>query len=325
MSSDSEVKRSTSLEDRLYKASLDLIEDFERKEVLQLVSARLDGLTDRYYGMQHQAAFIDYLVAQVKRQQPTSVIRLGDGEGNVLFAGDTTLRDGFLAKHAFQMIWILMFGRHPLSETDKTLFTTEFSESIRAADLIGMPVADQVRQKIATMTGPGKDVRGLVGVLGDWYWLAENQHIFDAPERRFGIWHYHIRLGDHLQAILSASGKVSAVTCYSDFLDLMSRRYDFRPGMVITIPPQAVNINDTPADVHYPDRYREIVDELDQDLTGHTFLVGAGLLGKMYCARIKKSGGIAIDIGSLIDVLIGHSVRPWHSPEIIERFSIKTD
>lgn len=63
------------------------------------------------------------------------------------------------------MIWILMFGRYPLSETDKTLFISELSESIQDADLIGIAHADQVREKIATMTGLEKDVRGLVGAL----------------------------------------------------------------------------------------------------------------------------------------------------------------
>lgn len=38
---------------------------------------------------------------------------------------------------------------------------------------------------------------------------------------------------------------------------------------------------------------------------GQVWLVGAGILGKVYCAAIKRSGGVAIDIGSVMDVWAG--------------------
>ncbi|SFL45110.1 hypothetical protein [Methylorubrum salsuginis] len=37
------------------------------------------------------------------------------------------------------------------------------------------------------------------------------------------------------------------------------------------------------------------------DLRGQLFLVGAGLIGKYYCALIKQQGGVALDIGSVFD------------------------
>ena len=310
--------------DSLEKAALAFIREFEELHCLNSVGFKLSDVGNRYYALNRQAQFIEDLVESVRQQKPLSVIRLGDGEGNVLLASEAGASHNELAEYGLSKIWAVMFGRRTLSVSDKQAFLTDFVESVQAADVIGLPTAKQVEHKITTITSDGnKDYRGLAGILGDWYWFAKNEAIFDDPVRRYGIWHYHIRLGDRLQEVLSASRHVSAITCYPDFLEIMRHRYGFEPGIVLTIPPQAVNIKGTPDEVHYPDRYQQICHALNQDLSGHTFLVGAGLLGKMYCAKIKQSGGIAIDIGSLIDVLIGHSVRPWHSAEALERFSIR--
>jgi hypothetical protein len=39
------------------------------------------------------------------------------------------------------------------------------------------------------------------------------------------------------------------------------------------------------------------------------YLVAGGLLGKLYCDRIKRSGGVAVDIGALIDGWMGTDTR----------------
>ncbi|MDY6885713.1 MAG: hypothetical protein SWL02_18320 [Pseudomonadota bacterium] len=44
---------------------------------------------------------------------------------------------------------------------------------------------------------------------------------------------------------------------------------------------------------------------------GHVYLVGAGILGKVYCHQIKKSGGIALDVGSVPDVWVGKPSREY--------------
>ena len=38
-------------------------------------------------------------------------------------------------------------------------------------------------------------------------------------------------------------------------------------------------------------------------------LVAAGVLGKVYCARIRAAGGIALDVGSAADHWCGHATR----------------
>lgn len=55
---------------------------------------------------------------------------------------------------------------------------------------------------------------------------------------------------------------------------------------------------------HYPDSFIEIMRSICVP-KGGVFLVGAGILGKIYCEVIRQKGGIAIDIGSIFDSWLG--------------------
>ncbi|MGC9419496.1 MAG: hypothetical protein ACP5EN_11065, partial [Rhodovulum sp.] len=51
-------------------------------------------------------------------------------------------------------------------------------------------------------------------------------------------------------------------------------------------------------------------DRLDGIRPGDVWLVGAGIWGKLCCDRIRRQGGIAIDIGSVFDLWVGRMSRP---------------
>ena len=53
------------------------------------------------------------------------------------------------------------------------------------------------------------------------------------------------------------------------------------------------------------------------------FLVGAGVLGKIYCQWVKEQGGIAIDLGAMFDAWSGGKSRltnPIHSIELYSKY-----
>jgi hypothetical protein len=49
--------------------------------------------------------------------------------------------------------------------------------------------------------------------------------------------------------------------------------------------------------------------EISVPFPGACYLIGAGLLGKIYADRIRQLGGIAIDIGALVDGWVGINSR----------------
>jgi|GEM_PF-2095717 len=61
---------------------------------------------------------------------------------------------------------------------------------------------------------------------------------------------------------------------------------------------------------YYPKQYNEIIEFINNtDCKGKLCLVGAGLLGKYYCWKFKEAGGIAIDIGNVMDKFAGLITR----------------
>jgi hypothetical protein len=61
---------------------------------------------------------------------------------------------------------------------------------------------------------------------------------------------------------------------------------------------------------HYPDQFARAHERLNRPLNGKTFLIGAGLVGKKYLQIIKDNGGIAFDVGALLDAWDGRCTRP---------------
>jgi hypothetical protein len=59
----------------------------------------------------------------------------------------------------------------------------------------------------------------------------------------------------------------------------------------------------------WPTFYQELTSRIVVRQKGELFLVGAGLFGKYLCIHIKRHGGIAVDIGSQLDKLVGLSTR----------------
>ena len=81
----------------------------------------------------------------------------------------------------------------------------------------------------------------------------------------------------------------------------------------ILIPPAASDLAHTGYSMgrsHLHHAYGEVMSELRMVPRNHPMLVSAGFLGKLYCLEIKRLGGIAIDVGSLTDLWLGHMTRP---------------
>jgi hypothetical protein len=54
---------------------------------------------------------------------------------------------------------------------------------------------------------------------------------------------------------------------------------------------------------HYPVIFNLTIDWISSCIEpGDLVYIGAGILGKIYCNEVKKIGGIAIDIGSVLDI-----------------------
>jgi len=61
---------------------------------------------------------------------------------------------------------------------------------------------------------------------------------------------------------------------------------------------------------HYPLYYQNVMDIISKKAIKYDlFLIGAGLLGKIYCGYVKECGGRSFDAGRLFDVWKGKNIR----------------
>jgi hypothetical protein len=57
--------------------------------------------------------------------------------------------------------------------------------------------------------------------------------------------------------------------------------------------------------------HRRLKTELANARPGVLYLVGAGVPGKICCELIKRAGGVALDIGTVVDIWMKAPIRPF--------------
>ncbi|MGE0804215.1 MAG: hypothetical protein AB7L76_01575 [Burkholderiaceae bacterium] len=190
--------------------------------------------------------------------------------------------------------YTMQFGRE-LDEDDTLRISAGMNQAIRCADVIGVP----------PFTGFGTSKLGILETssfvhLRDFS-LLHTKTLADVslPQTLF----VKQEFGDFLRRQQS----LAVVGC-RDVTAILQRSLNV-----------AVNWHPVPAEFKFanqqsPPHYPQVFDALTAELNervqpGQLYLVGAGLLGKLYCETIRRRGGVALDVGSFMDSLMGFKTR----------------
>ncbi|NDY91940.1 hypothetical protein [Ideonella livida] len=269
----------------------------------------------------------EILIKKVSAAEPFSLIRLGDGEGNVLFWSKRQHDYPALASLGMERILGLMFGRLAPKINSWDEFAAPIVAAAREATFVGIPNKKQFTTAVDLLSKASTekvDVRGMTGVAGVWDAVsAFGQEWIDDENRHFVNRYAHKFLAQWIDSVVKQCQRLNVITCYPDLLARMANSWGVKEGRSHLIPNQALNVGWKLTEIHYPDRYFSISEELEStDLRGELYLVGAGLLGKAYCRTIEKQGGMAIDVGSLMDVWQGIGVRKYQTEEFVEKYRL---
>ena len=245
----------------------------------------------------------------VREARGFSIIRLGDGEARFMAYCDSQSTNGTSPQDRpaiVDAVWTSWFGSPGIESYDPAVIkdlSLRVDDAIETADVIGLPSESRLsRDKLHF---------GYLAYLADRMFRREhqeNQHITDA-DINFDL----LRAFPNYGPILRRQTFLGVVGCHEGLARKLGSLHAIPDTRSYSVPGEKGRAQ-LPAEVrrgeHFPARFHKLLDELDVPFPGAVFLVGAGLLGKVYCARIKALGGIAIDIGSVADAWAGCYTGP---------------
>jgi Tfp pilus assembly protein PilF len=230
----------------------------------------------------------DFLAKRIAGREPTSLLRMADGEGRVLAGKDPTI-DGATFSSTRQ---------EPLAPEELAEFQAAFHQSIEEADILGLPREDMLRNR---------DNRSVIAALSNALVEQIAAGAVLVVDQRC---HWHMQQAGSYPRLLRGLDFVGVVAG-RDVTEHLREAFGVRNIAWMPLPVQARRgeLQDKP---HYPDRYREVVTTLHVPYQGAVFLVAGGQIGKVYCGEIRRRGGIALDIGAVADLWAGlRGTRPY--------------
>ena len=257
----------------------------------------------------------------VRRREPSSFIRLGDGEGKVL-AFDTGTYPN-LTRSALDRLSSIYFGTaNPLTPHCAEL-QEGLLEAIKGASLIGIPTTLRLKFNRKRVYQEVQTAEELLGVWTVTELIAQQGDSLGLKTKTGTSSSFHKGLLEHVPSLV-AGRSIGLITCHYTLPDAFRDRYDARVVDYYTVPPPVhmLHRRDKHDNGHFPGRYRELLFDLRDIQPGVLYLVAAGMPGKVYCEAIRQHGGIALDIGHSIDVLAGVGGRKNITKDVLNRYQI---
>lgn len=282
-------------------------------EAALTASADLPLLLSTMTAREHGAAWLrpqglaNRIAHAIAERRPFSYVRLGDGEARFLLARKPLLRPGLDAVAAATVggfIWSIWFGTSiddvPAPLLDR--LELAFDAAVAEADVLGVPIAERLatdRAHAGYLVALERYVAGLPPRAERHWTDASNNLVVEAGDPFFS-------------RLLSGIDFLGVVSPHRELAARLGRRLGIAHVASIVIPGEGrLGRVEESADrgQHFPAAYERVMRTLEVPRPGAVFLVAGGLLGKIYCNRIRGLGGIALDIGALADAWMGHDTR----------------
>ena len=246
----------------------------------------------------------------LNERRPYSVVRLGDGEANLITYGGAQSATPDLDWQVATQIIEMQADRFVPSRDLLLALRSSLKLSVLAADIVGVlglwTTVPQVVETVLTMLL--SDARGISGQIRGRYLALELPDLL--PESAvFASAHLYIGVLVNLDRLLTAAERVVCITGRDAAVAKLRSR---RPDIVIehiavgSDPIRDESIPSTPGFLH------RVRDALPVNAQGVLHLVGSGPWSEIYCQWIKERGGVGVDLGSGFDLLAGLSTRPVH-------------
>jgi GT-D fold-like domain len=272
------------------------------------------GLFDTDISPAQCEQLIGTIHAHLARDMPFSLVRVGDGESNC-FSYEPHL-SGFAEADAAdreRMWWGLT-----LQAGDRTRLSRHVCEAIWNADCVGIPNLARILRDVKLAGDDaledGRTGRGLRAVLHTF----EHIERFKPPQARlphFSSCHIHqdIARWDLYPRLFDCGREVVLISCHAGLADVLQQKFAVRVAGHVVVPPRYASLAKfgRKAAQSLPETIEDAIGRLG-DLPRHRLvIVGAGYLGKWLVDVAKARGGVALDLGSIVDYWLGINTRSY--------------
>lgn len=240
--------------------------------------------------------FAQWLRRQLRARKPTAVVRFSGGEGKLLMADP----DGGES--------MAVAARKLENETGRAFSAAEVLEvkgmvkyAFDRADVLGMRFDE-----------------GLLDAHKEWTKRLASIYCEARAEGRPPAGLAHPMLNYQILASLPemlAGRRVSVITC-RDVRPVLENEWGLDDLVVYQVPSEhkvrrvdgeyECALHDVPI---WPDVHARVSAELAVRERAEVFLIGAGVFGKDLCIQVRDEGGIALDMGSALDQVVGRITR----------------
>lgn len=233
----------------------------------------------------------------LQNRMPFSMVRLGHCEAR--FMGFQT----FFTKNSVSTSTRMQWGLKDVPTPELVDLSRRVRHSAKTSDFIGVPKPN------------GKFGRFIL-LNNAIYSEAQAFELFDESKRFVSAnVHWDLGLSDEFYSLLNEQRRIILITSRDvqaklhHYLDTKFGR-KLRRVEAMLLPAEFRRSYQSYDEPRYPAAFERILKALPEMVSpGVLVLVGAGIMGKIFCSRIRELGGVALDVGSLFDAWDGLNTR----------------
>jgi hypothetical protein len=239
----------------------------------------------------------------VRDGRPYSLIRINDGEGSLLHLSveDEARYSELYWKSRREFHLTYWFGDDSrVMDPDWLRVAQAMNQAILNADCLAAYMPAGLESSYGF--GSVRNVPACFNVV------RKLEQIAAAPGYQRGRYsladsmvNQNMRRSGALARLLSAQTRIGLVSWNAALPEVLARRFDLHEVEFHQTPGEA-RVVPGAGSVPLADSYRRLSEDLSRARPGMLYLVAGGIRGKVYCDLIKRAGGIALDIGAVVDI-----------------------
>lgn len=216
--------------------------------------------------------------------RPVSIVRAGDGEKIVLESNESIGH----YRICIDSVMKRQMGYEPVM-SDVEQIRHNLITAYQYADIIGVPMQ-----------------KNLPSLNKHWNGVAATIQPYATTNKRCSIDVFYDMLYDgSLLEWLKDKPVVNYISCRK----IPFERLGIKQVNHFQIAPES-KFTTYAGERHYPDQFNKIERWMSKcAVEGSPCLIGAGVIGKIYCNWFRDLGGIAVDLGAVFDLLAGYATR----------------